>query len=320
MLRHLSLEMVRVTEAAALAAARHMGRGDEKAADAAAVEAMRSEFSHLDIQGRIVIGEGERDEAPMLYIGEEVGTGKPDSPAVDIAVDPLEGTTICAHGGPNSIACVALAKRGTMLHAPDTYMQKIAVGPDCVGAIDIRKSATENLYRVAARKDMSVSALTVCILDRPRHKDLIEEVRRAGARIRLIRDGDVSAAIATAIPDSPIDVLMGIGGAPEGVLAAAALRALGGEIQGQLRFRATEERERAINMGIENPDRVFGTADLVSGEDAIFAATGVTDGDFLDGVRFKKGGATSHSVVMRVATGTMRFLTAHHDFIRGRMF
>jgi fructose-1,6-bisphosphatase II len=320
MLRHLSLEMVRVTEAAALAAARHMGRGDEKAADAAAVEAMRSEFSHLDIQGRIVIGEGERDEAPMLYIGEEVGTGKVDSPAVDIAVDPLEGTTICAHGGPNSIACVALAPRGTMLHAPDTYMQKIAVGPDCVGAIDIRKSPTENLYRVAARKDMSVSALTVCILDRPRHKDLIEEVRRAGARIRLIRDGDVSAAIATAIPDSPIDILMGIGGAPEGVLAAAALRALGGEIQGQLRFRAPEERDRAIAMGIENPDRIFGTADLVSGEDAIFAATGVTDGDFLDGVRFKKGGATSHSVVMRVATGTMRFLTAHHDFIRGRMF
>jgi fructose-1,6-bisphosphatase II len=320
MLRHLSLEMVRVTEAAALAAARFMGRGDEKAADAAAVEAMRSEFSHLDIQGRIVIGEGERDEAPMLYIGEEVGTGKSDSPAVDIAVDPLEGTTICAHGGPNSIACVALSKRGGMLHAPDTYMQKIAVGRDSVGAIDIRKSPTENLYRVAARKDMPVSALTVCILDRPRHKDLIEEVRRAGARIRLIRDGDVSAAIATAIPDSPIDILMGIGGAPEGVLAAAALRALGGEIQGQLRFRADDERERAIAMGIENPDRIFGTTDLVSGDDAIFAATGVTDGDFLDGVRFQKGGATSHSVVMRVATGTMRFLSAHHDFIRGRMF
>jgi fructose-1,6-bisphosphatase II len=320
MLRHLSLEMVRVTEAAALAAARFMGRGDEKAADMAAVEAMRAEFLHIDIDGRIVIGEGERDEAPMLYIGEEVGSGHADAPPVDIAVDPLEGTTICATGGPNSIACVALAKRGDMLHAPDTYMMKLAVGPDCAGAIDIRKSATENLYRVAARKDMPVSALTVCILARDRHKELIEEVRKAGARIRLIQDGDVSAAIATAIPDAPIDVLIGIGGAPEGVLAAAALRALGGEIQGQLRFRSDSERERAIAMGHADPDRIFTTTDLVSGDDAIFAATGVTDGDFLDGVRFGKGGATSHSVVMRVASGTMRFLVAHHDFIRGRMF
>lgn len=320
MLRHLSLEMVRVTEAAALAAARFMGRGDEDAADKAAVEAMRSEFAHIDIKGRIVIGEGERDEAPMLYIGEEVGSGIEDAPPVDIAVDPLEGTTICAHGGPNAIACVALAKRGTMLHAPDTYMQKIAVGPDSLGAIDIRRSATENLYRIAARKDMPVSALTVCILERERHKDLIEEVRRAGARIRLIKDGDVSAAIATAIPNAPIDVLMGIGGAPEGVLAAAALRALGGEIQGLLKFRSAAERERAVAMGVEDPDMVFQTTDMVSGEDAIFAATGVTDGDFLDGVHFGKGGATSHSVIMRVASGTMRFLTAHHDFIRGRMF
>ena len=320
MLRHLSLEMVRVTEAAAVAAARFMGRGDEKAADSAAVEAMRSEFAHIDIDGRIVIGEGERDEAPMLYIGEEVGSRANGAPSVDIAVDPLEGTTICAHGGPNAIACLALAKRGTMLHAPDTYMSKIAVGPDSVGAIDIRRSATENLYRIAARKDMPVSSLTVCILDRPRHKDLIEEVRKAGARIRLIRDGDVSAAIATAIPEAPIDVLIGIGGAPEGVLAAAALRALGGEIQGKLEWRSEAERERAKAMGIADPDQVFMTTDLVGGDDAIFAATGVTDGDFLDGVRFRKGGAISHSVVMRVATGTMRFLTAHHDFIRGRMF
>lgn len=320
MLRHLSLEMVRVTEAAALAAARFMGRGDESAADRAAVEAMRDEFSHLDIAGRIVIGEGERDEAPMLYIGEEVGSGLPGSPEVDIAVDPLEGTTITAHGGPNSLACVALAPRGGMLHAPDTYMFKMAVGPDSVGAIDIRKTATENLFRVAARKDMPVASLTVCILDRPRHKDLIDEVRRAGARIRLIRDGDVSAAIATAIPESPVDILIGTGGAPEGVLAAAALRALGGEIQGVLRFRSDEERDRAIRMGVTEPDRVFGTNDMVSGDDVIFAATGVTDGDMLRGVRFRKGGAVSHSVVMRAATGTMRFLTAHHDFIRGRMF
>ncbi len=320
MLRHLSLEMVRVTEAAALAAARYMGRGDESAADRAAVEAMRDEFSHLDIAGRIVIGEGERDEAPMLYIGEEVGSGAPGSPEVDIAVDPLEGTTITAHGGPNSLACVALAPRGGMLHAPDTYMFKMAVGPDSVGAIDIRKTATENLFRVAARKDMPVSSLTVCILERPRHKDLIDEVRKAGARIRLIRDGDVSAAIATAIPESPVDILIGTGGAPEGVLAAAALRALGGEIQGLLRFRSDEERERALGMGVHEPDRVFGTNDMVSGDDVIFAATGVTDGDMLRGVRFRKGGAVSHSVVMRAATGTMRFLTAHHDFIRGRMF
>jgi len=320
MLRHLSLEMVRVTEAAALAAARFMGRGDEKAADSAAVEAMRAEFTHIDINGRIVIGEGERDEAPMLYIGEEVGSNAAGSPSVDIAVDPLEGTTICASGGQNAIACLALAKRGSMLHAPDTYMQKIAVGPDSVGAIDIRRSATENLFRVAARKDMPVSALTVCILDRPRHKELIEEVRKAGARIRLIMDGDVSAAIATSIPDAPIDILMGIGGAPEGVLAAAAIRALGGEIQGRLAFRNDGERERAKAMGIADPDQIFTTTDLVGGDDAIFAATGVTDGDFLDGVRFGKGGAVSNSVVMRVNTGTVRFLTAHHDFIRGRMF
>ena len=320
MLRHLSLEMVRVTEAAALAAARFMGRGDEKSADRAAVEAMRAEFAHTDIFGRIVIGEGERDEAPMLYIGEEVGSNVAGSPEVDIAVDPLEGTTICATGGPNSIACLALAKRGTMLHAPDTYMQKIAVGPDSVGAIDLRRSATENLYRIAARKDMPVTSLTVCILDRPRHKDLIEEVRKSGARIRLILDGDVSAAIATAIPESPIDVLMGIGGAPEGVLAAAAMRALGGEIQGKLAFRNDGERERAKKMGIEDIDAVFGTTDLVGGDDAIFAATGVTDGDFLEGVRFRKGGATSSSVVMRANTGTIRFLQAQHDFIRGRFF
>lgn len=320
MLRHLSLEMVRVTEAAALAAARWMGRGDEESADSAAVEGMREEFAAIAINGRIVIGEGERDQAPMLFIGEEVGANEPGAPAVDIAVDPLEGTTICAHGGHNAIACLALAQRGAMLHAPDSYMEKIAVGPDSVGAIDLRRPPIENLHRIAARKDMPVSSLTVCILDRPRHSELIEQVRSCGSRIRLIRDGDVSAAIATAIPTAPIDVLMGIGGAPEGVLAAAALRALGGEIQGRLVFQDDAQRERAIRMGIEDPDRVFGTTDLVGGEDAIFAATGVTDGDFLDGVRFRKGGAMSSSVVMRVATGTVRYLTAHHDFIRGRMF
>ncbi|MFT7581801.1 MAG: fructose-1,6-bisphosphatase II [Myxococcota bacterium] len=319
MLRNLSLESIRVTEAAAVAAARYMGRGDEKIADKAAVEAMREEFSHIDIDGCIVIGEGERDEAPMLYIGEQVGNGRKGAPAVDIAVDPLEGTTICATGGMNAIACLAIAPRGAMLHAPDTYMSKIAVGPDCRGAIDLNCSPTENLYRIAARKDMAVSALTVCILNRPRHAALIAEVRGTGARIKLIQDGDVSAALASAVPASKVDVLIGIGGAPEGVLAAAALRALGGEIQGKLMFRSESERTRAIDMGLSDPDKIFSIEELAGTEDVIFAATGVTDGDFLDGVRFRAGGADSHSVVMRAATGTVRYLHAHHDFDRGRM-
>ncbi len=318
MLRHLAMEMVRVTEAAAVAAARLMGRGDEKAADRAAVEAMRAEFNHIDIDGRIVIGEGERDEAPMLFIGEEVGLRGERSFPTDIAVDPLEGTTICASGGSNALAVVALADRDCLLHAPDTYMRKIAVGRESAGAIDLLKSPTENLYRVAARKDMPVSDLTVCILNRPRHTDLIDEVRKAGARIRLIRDGDVSAALAAAVPESNVDVLMGIGGAPEGVLAAAALRALGGEMQGQLIFRNDAERERAKAMGLDDPGRVLMPQDLARG-DVIFAATGVTDGDFLKGVRFKPGGAVSNSVVMRSASGTVRYVTANHDFTRGRM-
>ena len=316
MQRHLSMEMVRVTEAAALAAAKLMGRGDEDAADAAAVEAMREEFNYVDIHGTVVIGEGERDEAPMLFIGEEVGRMAETSVRVDIAVDPLEGTTITARGDNNALAVAAIAAKGNLLHAPDTYMQKLAVGRGCEGVIDLTRSPTENLYRIAARKEMPISDLTVCILDRDRHHDLIEDVRKAGPRIRLIRDGDVSAAMAAATPNGPVDVLMGIGGAPEGVLAAAALRAMGGEIQGKLAFRNEGERARAIEMGIKDPDKVYTTEELAAG-DVIFAATGVTDGDFLKGIRFHARGATSHSVVMRSASGTIRYVEAQHDFARG---
>jgi len=318
--RHLALDMVRVTEAAAIAAARLMGRGDEDAADRAAVEAMRAEFSQIELDGRVVIGEGEMDEAPMLFIGELLGIRSPDAPRVDIAVDPLEGTKITACGGSNALACLAIAERDAMLHAPDTYMAKIAVGPESAGAVDLTASATENLGRVAECKGMPLAEITVCILDRPRHRELIAEVRRAGARIRLIRDGDVSAALAAAHPASPVDVLIGVGGAPEGVLAAAALRGLGGEIQGQLRFRNEGERERARAMGLVDPDAILGIADLAGGDDVIFAATGVTDGDFLRGVRFVSTGAISHSVVTRAATGTVRYVEAHHDFARGRTF
>lgn len=320
MLRYLSLEMVRVTEAAAVAAARFMGRGDKEGADAAAVEAMRAEFRFVDIDGRVVIGEGEIDEAPMLYIGEHVGSGAPGAPQVDIAVDPLEGTTITAAGGANALACLAVGDRDSMLHAPDTYMAKIAAGRECKGALDLRLSATENLGRISECKRMPVSELTVCILDRPRNAALVAEVRKAGARIRMIRDGDVSAALASGNPASPVDVLMGIGGAPEGVLAAAALRCLDGEMQGQLRYRSDADRARAIGMGLHDPDRVFGLTDLAGGDDVIFAATGVTDGDFLKGVRFSGDGARSHSVVMRSHTGTVRYITAYHDLQRKHDF
>ncbi|MCB9733552.1 MAG: class II fructose-bisphosphatase [Deltaproteobacteria bacterium] len=316
--RHLALEMVRVTEAAAIAAARLMGRGDKIAADRAAVEAMRAEFAHVAIDGRVVIGEGEMDEAPMLKIGEAVGIGAPGCVAVDIAVDPLEGTTMTAMGGGNALACLAVAERDAMLHAPDTYMAKIAVGAEAAGAIDLALTPTENLGRVAECKRMPIAELTVCILDRPRHHDLIDEVRRAGARIRLIRDGDISAALAAADPTSPVDVLMGIGGAPEGVLAAAAVRGLGGEMQAQLRYRNEGERERAMRMGLREPDRILGLMDLAGGEDVIFAATGVTEGEFLRGVRFRAGGALTHSVVTRASSGTVRYVEATHDFRRGR--
>jgi fructose-1,6-bisphosphatase class II len=309
--RNLALEVVRVTEAAALSSARLMGRGDEKAADQAAVDAMRQAFNGLAIDGTVVIGEGERDEAPMLYIGERVGGG--DGPKVDIALDPLEGTTICANGGPNALSVIEIAESGNFLHAPDTYMDKIAVGPVGKGVVDLDKSPTENLQALAQAKGARVEDLTVIILYRPRHEALIKEVRQAGARIRLISDGDVSAAIATTKPETGIDLLLGIGGAPEGVLAAAALRCVGGEMQGRLKPRNPEEIERAHKMGIKDIEKKFLIEELANGE-VMFAATGVTDGDYLDGVHFFPGGATTHSVVMRSMTRTIRFVNTTHHF------
>jgi fructose-1,6-bisphosphatase class II len=310
--RNLALEVVRVTEAAALSSARLMGRGDEKAADQAAVDAMRQAFNGVAINGTVVIGEGERDEAPMLYIGERVGGGD-GAPEVDIALDPLEGTTICANGGPNALSVIAIAEKGNFLHCPDTYMDKIAVGPVGKGVVDIDKSPTENLKALAKAKGAGVEDLTVIILYRPRHEALIKEVREAGARIRLISDGDVSAAIATTKPETGIDLLLGIGGAPEGVLAAAALRCVGGEMQGRLKPRNPQEIERAQAMGIKDINKKFTIEELANGE-VMFAATGVTDGDYLDGVHFFPGGATTHSVVMRSKTRTMRFINATHHF------
>lgn len=313
--RNLALEFVRVTEAAALSCGRLMGRGDEKAADQAAVDAMRQAFDTLAIRGEIVIGEGERDEAPMLFIGEKVGRGQDGDTEVDIACDPLEGTTLCATGGANSISVIAIAERGGFLRAPDTYMEKIAVGPQARGAIDLNKTPVENLRAVADAKGVYVEDLTVVILDRPRHERLIKEVRSAGARIKLIGDGDVSAAVATCFDDSGVDVLMGIGGAPEGVIAAAALRCCGGDFQGRLKPRNQGEIERAGRMGIKEIERVWKIDELARG-DVMFAATGVTTGDFLKGVRYFGGGAKTHSVVMRSKSGTVRYLETNHHFNR----
>jgi fructose-1,6-bisphosphatase II len=311
--RNFALEFVRVTEAAALESARMMGRGDEKAADHAAVEAMRRMLNSIEFDGKVVIGEGERDEAPMLYIGEKVGRG--NGPKLDLALDPLEGTTICALGGNNSLSVIAIAEEGQFLHAPDTYMKKIAVGPDAKGAIDLNASASQNLKNIAQAKQCMIEDLTVVILDRPRHADLIAEVRETGARIWLIGDGDVSAAIATCKKDSGVDVLLGIGGAPEGVIAAAALRCMGGDFQGQLIFQNSQESQRAKGMGIRDLNRVYGIHDLAAGN-VMFCATGVTQGTFLDGVRFSRAGATTHSVVMRSESGTVRFIEAEHHFDR----
>jgi len=309
--RNFALEFVRVTEAAALASARFMGRGDEKAADHAAVEAMRKALNTIGFDGTVQIGEGERDEAPMLFIGEKVG--RPPGPKLDLALDPLEGTTICAHGGSNSLSVIAIAEEGNFLHAPDTYMEKIAVGPSARGAINLDLSPTENLKNIARAKRCEVSDLTVIILDRPRHTDLIAEVRKCGARIWLIGDGDVSAAIATCKPEAGVDVLMGIGGAPEGVIAAAALRCVGGDFQGRLKFRNDAERARATKMGVKDLDKIYQINELASGK-VMFCATGVTQGNFLDGVRFFAGGAHTHSVVMRSETGTVRYIQAEHRF------
>ncbi|MEZ0224085.1 MAG: class II fructose-bisphosphatase [Alphaproteobacteria bacterium] len=312
--RNLALELVRVTEAAALAASQLMGRGDEKAADQAAVDAMRGALNNLHIQGTVVIGEGERDEAPMLYIGEKVGSG--DGPELDIALDPLEGTTITAKGGPNALAVVAMAEKGGFLNAPDVYMEKLAIGPGASeGVVDIDETPQKNLKELARAKRVGVSDLVACILDRPRHQELIAKVREAGARIMLISDGDVSGVIATTQPDSGVDIYMGSGGAPEGVLAAAALRCGGGFLQGRLLFRNEDEKKRAARWGIKDLNRKYDLHDLARG-DVMFAATGVTDGAMLRGVRRFAGGAYTHSTIMRSKTGTIRRIEATHNFTR----
>jgi len=309
--RNLALELVRVTEAAALACGRWVGKGDKNSADEAATNAMRRTLDSVGISGTVVIGEGEMDEAPMLYIGETVGNGS--APEVDIAVDPLEGTSICAKGMNGSIATIAMAPRGGFLHAPDMYMEKIAVGPSAKGVIDINASPTENLSRVAAAKNCYVEDLTVVILDRPRHEKTISEIRRAGARIHLIPDGDVAPAIAAAVEGSGVDLLMGIGGAPEGVLAAAALKCMGGDMQGRLVFMSNEERTRAKGMGIDDFDKIY-TAEEMARGDVFFAATGVTNGELLQGVRYFAGGAETHSIVMRSKSRTVRFIKTSHYF------
>lgn len=311
--RNLALEFVRVTEGAALAAARWTGRGDKHSADQAAVTAMRNCFNSIDFCGTVVIGEGEMDEAPMLYIGEKVGKGAGHK--IDIACDPLEGTSITAKGGSEAIAVIAAAEEGGFLHAPDMYMDKIAVGMEAKGAIDITKSVTWNLGEVARAKGKSVQDLMVIILDRPRHQSIVDEIRASGARIRLIGDGDVSAAVATAQEGSGIDILLGSGGAPEGVIAAAALRCLGGDMQGRLIYSSDEERVRCLKMGISDPNKIFGLTDLAHGN-VMFIATGVTNGSFLRGVRFHGSGAETHSIVMRSETGTIRDIRTRHHFER----
>lgn len=310
--RNLALEFVRVTEAAALASARFMGKGDEKGADQAAVDAMRKAFNEVQIRGRIVIGEGERDEAPMLYIGEEVGSG--EGPEVDIALDPLEGTTITANGGYNATSVIAIADKGKFLHAPDTYMDKLAVGEQAKGLLNIEDPVLTNLKRLAKALDKYLEDIVVCILDRPRHVELIREVRQTGCRIKLISDGDVSGAIASCMSDSPVDILLGIGGAPEGVISAAALKCLGGDFQGRLKFRNPEERQRAVNMGLKDPDKVFSMEELAGGNNVIFCASGVTDGEMLRGVQFTTEGALSNSMVMRSKSRTVRWINTEHKF------
>lgn len=310
--RILTIELVRVTERAAVAAARLRGRGDEKAADQAAVDAMRSELNRLPIDGTVVIGEGERDEAPMLYIGEEVGTH--EGPTVDIALDPLEGTTICAKNLPNSLAVIAIAEKGSLLNAPDVYMEKIAIGPGYPdGLIDIDAPPAETISKIAEAKHVPVEEVTACILDRPRHARLISAVRDTGAAIRLIGDGDVAGIIDTTHPDETgIDVYMGIGGAPEGVLAAAALRCTGGQMQGRLILDSEEKIARARKMGVEDPSRVYDLIDMASG-DVLFSATGVTDGNMLSGVKFKRTWIETHSIVLRSFSRTVREITARHQ-------
>lgn len=309
--RSLSMEIVRVTEAAALSSARWVGRGTNHEADEAATSAMRTVLDTVPMRGTVVIGEGEIDEAPMLYIGEKLGTG--DGPLVDVAVDPLEGTDIVARGSWNGLAVIAIADGGQLLHAPDMYMDKIAVGPESVGKIDINASVMDNLTAVAKAKKKAIEDLLVVVLDRPRHKELIAEIREAGARIKLISNGDVAGAINTAFDSTGVDILFGIGGAPEGVLAAVALKCLGGEIQGKLIPRNEAEITRCAKMGITDVNKVIHMDDFCSGDDAIFAATGVTDGELLKGVQFKGEVARTQSVVMRAKSGTIRFVDGRHS-------
>ena len=311
--RVLVLEMVRVTEAAAIAASRLVGRGDEKAADAAAVEAMRAALNELPMDGTVVIGEGERDEAPMLFIGEKVGSAQGTGPKIDIALDPLEGTTITAKAGPNSLAVLAIAEEGCLLNAPDTYMDKIAIGPGYEpGIIAIDRSVTENVCALAAAKGVEPRDIVACVLDRPRHSAIIAELRALGCGVMLIPDGDVAGIIATTDPDTGVDLYIGQGGAPEGVLAAAALRCIGGQMQSRLFFRNDDERARARRWGIEDLDRIYGLEDMARG-DCIFAATGVTDGSLLKGVKRHRGGLlTTESIVMRASSGTVRRITGEH--------
>ena len=308
--RTLALELVRVTERAAVAASRLAGRGDEKAADQAAVDAMRQELNALDIEGTVVIGEGERDEAPMLYIGEKVGTGA--GPQVDIALDPLEGTTLTAKNMQNALAVVAMAEGGTLLNAPDVYMDKIAIGggyPD--GIVDLDAAAADNIKALAKAKGVDVSEITACVLDRPRHADLIAEIRKVCARVSLISDGDIAGVIATTDPSTGIDIYMGVGGAPEGVLAAAALRCIGGQMQGRLVTNNEEQKTRAARMGIKDFNAKYSMNEMASG-DVIFAATGVTDGSMLDGIKVSADGVSTHTIVMRSSSGTVRRIRAFH--------
>src|SRR5688500_5633907 len=310
--RVLVLEMVRVTEAAAIAASKLIGRGDEKAADHAAVEAMRAALNELPMDGTVVIGEGERDEAPMLFIGEKVGSAQGTGPKIDIALDPLEGTTITAKAGPNALAVLAIAEQGCLLNAPDVYMDKLAVGPGYPeGVIDLDRSPTDNIRAIAAAKGVEPSDIIACVLDRPRHAELIAELRTLGCGIMLIPDGDVAGVIAVTDPDTTIDVYMGSGGAPEGVLAAAALRCVGGQFKGRLLFRNDVERARAAKWGVEDLNRVYDLHELAKG-DVIFAATGVTDGSLLEGVKRRKNCITTESVVMRASTGTVRWVRGEH--------
>ncbi|WP_129791885.1 class II fructose-bisphosphatase [Sphingosinicella sp. CPCC 101087] len=312
--RLLVLEMVRVTEAAAVAASKLVGRGDERAADQAAVEAMRSALNELDLDGTIVIGEGERDEAPMLYIGEKVGArcGQADAPCIDIALDPLEGTTITAKAGANAMAVLAIAEQGCLLNAPDVYMEKLAIGPGYPeDVIDLDRSPSDNIRAIARAKGVDPAEIIVCVLDRPRHAALISELRALGCGINLIPDGDVAGVIAVTDPDTTIDVYMGQGGAPEGVLAAAALRCVGGQFQGRLVFRNDDERARAAKWGVTDLGRIYRLEELAQG-DVIFAATGVTDGTLLEGVKRRKNTITTESVVMRAATGTVRWVRGEH--------